>query len=774
MWARLKSKISEFLPSQNVAQNVIFAVSAALFFLYCFSIPTFSNRYPFNYVSIAICALMCVSMAVYVFLYSKFKINIMVGLLVLFNICMLITHIMNVSLGDIPKTIILMSIVAFFTYQFLSSYKHKGLFFGFLLLAGILFSFIYIFHYRSEIFSLSTIFSSRLGTFFDNENEIAKEFGFFCVIAIALAVKSEKIFVKVISYFFTIFFLFLILTTGSISNLVTALLVCCIVLIACQKTKKRMIAAAIVVAALIVFSIVLIQLPFMSYFKTRIENIFSTLFDPSKANSDGSAADRFNGAITSILIGLNRFLLGFGYMSATHFTYNSIQAHNNFAELFIDFGIIGFLLYEALVVLPILNIRRAKNRQFVLAVALHMFIFQLFLTTYYKKFEYLFFALIFASMDEVFETQFVIFNSSRFRKHKPIIFEVIPSLTPIGGAETFVVDFVKTFKEKHSNEYDLKLIILYKQDDSRLLRELQEAGIDIVILNKKKGIDIKAAFKLRDLILEYNPVVIHTHLYSISTLKIALPFKQKGTKCFHTIHHNFSGENRSHKLMKRLVRRNYLTPICVAKKPSIEYGQYFGKKPVFINNGIVLSRYDSSKPLSKRKYDILVAGRFVAVKNQRYLLQLIYEEPILQKYKIVFLGDGPFLEDCKEFAKDNSIDRKIKFEGFSDDVAQYMSDSKLLVMPSLNEGNPIVINEAFASGMAVIGNKVGGIVDLLSKVQIGGTEDIKERKQFALLIDKALKKVSGGKCNHIDYDSKKFDINATVDSYYKLFTRNDV
>ena len=773
MWTKLKSKIGRYLPSQDARQNVIFSLSSALFLLYCFSIPTFSSRYPFNYVSIEICALMCVSMAVYVFLYGKFKINIMVGLMILFNICLLITHLMNRSLGDVPKTIILMSVVAFFTYQFLSTYKHKDIFFIVLLLAGLLFSFIYIIHYRSEIFSLSTIFSSRLGTFFDNENEIAKEFGFFCVIALALATRSKKVSIQIVSYILTIFFLFLILTTGSISNLLTAVLVCCVVLIACQKTKKRMIIASIVVFSLVVMAVVAIQLPFMSYFKTRIENIFSTLFDPSKAKSDGSASDRFNGAITSILIGLNRFLFGFGYMSATHFTYNSIQAHNNFAELFIDFGIIGLLIYEALVLLPLLNIRKSKNKEYVLAIALHMFIFQLFLTTYYKKFEYLFFALIFASMEEAFETEFVLFNSSRLRKHKPTLFEIIPSLTPIGGAETFVVDFVKSFKEKYGEQFDLKLIILYKQEESRLLAELRKSKIDFIILDKKKGLDLKAAFKLRDLILEYNPEIIHTHLFSISILKIALPFKQKRIKCFHTIHHNFSGDNKSHKLLKHLVKKNYLTPICVAKKPAVEYEQYFGKKPIFINNGIDLYRYDSSKPLSQRKYDILVAGRFVAVKNQRYLLQLIYEEPILQKYKIVFLGDGPLLEDCKEFAKDNSIDKNIKFEGFSDDVAQYMSDSKLLVMPSLNEGNPIVINEAFASGMAVIGNKVGGIVDLLSKVQIGGTEDIKERKQFALLIDKTLKKVSGGKCDHIDYDSKKFDINVTVDSYYKLFTRND-
>lgn len=769
MWTKLRNKISEYLPSQNGRQNVIFAISSALFFLYCFSIPTFSNRYPFNYVSIAICALMCASMAIYVFLYDKFKINVMVGLLILFNICLLISHLMNRSFGDIPKTIILMSLVAFFTYQFLSTYKHKDIFFIALLVAGLAFSFIYIIHYRSEIFSLSTIFSSRLGIFFDNENEIAKEFGFFCVTALALTLRSKKIYIRIISGFSTILFLFLILTTGSISNLLTALLVCCIVLIACQKTKKRMLIASVVVVGLIVMAVVAIQLPFMSYFKTRIDNILSTIFNPSQAALDNSASDRFNGAITSFLIGLNRFLFGFGYMSAMHYTHSGIQAHNNFAELFIDFGITGLFIYETLVLLPLFKANKAKNKEYVLSLSLHMFIFQLFLTTYYKKFEYLFFALLFASLDDVFETKFVLFNSSIFKKHKPIIFEIIPSLTPVGGAETFLVDFVKAFRDKYGDEFDLKIIILYDQDESNLLNELNKNNFDIVFLGKKKGIDFKTAFKLRELIFEYNPKIIHTHLLSTLTLKLAMPIRRKRIKCFHTIHHNVTPGSRNQKMLKFLVKHSYLTPICVAKKPSGEFQQYFGKQTIFINNGVDLTRYDATKPLSHRKNDVLVVGRFVEVKNQGYLITLISNEPYLKNYKFVFLGDGPLLDSCKEISKNLEIEKNISFKGFTTDVHSYMSDSKLLVIPSYNEGNPIVVNEALASGMVVIGNNVGGLIDLLKDETIGGLESINDQSKFARLIDSTLKKINKGTFDKTRTDLKQYDIKTTVDSYYQLF-----
>lgn len=766
---RFKTVFIDCLPSENKWQNFLFISSTLLFFLYCFSIPTFSNRFPFNYVSIALCALMCACMAVYVFLYRKFKINAMVGLLILFNITLLITHTINLTFSEIPKTIILMSLVAFFVYQFISTYKKPNIFFLLVLIAGILFSIIYIIHYRSDLFSFSNIFDSRLGGFFDNENEISKEFGFFCVIALALAVREKNIYIKVGSYIFVAVLFFLILSTGSISNLLTTILVCFITLIVCQKTNKRRLIVASVALGIIVFFVILVQLPFMSYFKTRIENIFSTIFNPTAKAADGSAAERFKGAITSFSIGINRFLFGFGYMSATDYTYNSIQSHNNFAELFVDFGIVGLIIFESLILLPLFKINKIKDKSFVLAVVLYMLIFQLFLTTYYKKFEYLFFALLYAKMDTLFDTQYVLFDSARFKKHKPVIFEIIPSLVPVGGAETFIVDFVKSFKDKYSDQIDLKLIILYSQEDSALLKKLKRQETDLVILDKRKGFDLKTACKLRSMIFEYNPIVIHTHLLSLTTLKIALPIKRKHIKCFHTIHHNVSKENLSQKFMKYLVKINYLTPICVAKKPADEYREYFGKEVAYIDNGIDLSKYDNSKSLSQRKNDVLIVGRFVDVKNQSYFINLYAKEKKLSEFKTVFLGDGPLLQDCKKLAENLGVSKNLIFKGYTKDVGKYMADSKLLVMPSLNEGNPMVINEAFASGMVVVGNNVGGIVDLLSDVKLGGVESIGDSKKFAAKIIKTLEKINKGGFDENNYDLSKYDINQTVEKYYEMF-----
>ena len=773
MISQLKNRLLSLLPSKsNKWQNLIFIACAVLFFAYCFSIPTFSNRYPFNYLSIALCALMCGGMLLYAFLYGTIKLNVLIMILVLFNISTFITHIFNGNLSTLPKTIILMTIVAFCLYQFISSYSKKNLFIYLLLLAGLSFAIVYIIHYRSALFDLKNIFNSRLGIDFDNENEISKELGFFCVTALALGIKNKKLLIKISFFALTLLFLFLVLSTGSISNLFTTILVCLLVLILCQPTIKRKVIFGAVVLGFIAIFVIILQFPFLSYFKTRIESIFNTLFGKDKTvdNIDYSANDRLIGALTSFKISLNKIIFGFGYMSATRFTPFNIQAHNNFAELLIDFGLSGFVCYEFLIILPIWKGFNKQEYPHIVSIMLYMLLFQFFLTTYYKKFEYIFFACIYAILDNEFKIKYLLWDSSKLQKSsgKTVIFEVIPSLNPVGGAESFVTSFSAIVKEKYDKDVDIKVICLYKQPDSELLRKLKRNGIEVYELDKQSGLDIGCACRFRELVYKYNPNIIHTHLYSLTTLKIALPLKRKSIKLYHTIHHNLSKTGKGQKMLKRLTKSGYLTPVCVAKLPCEQYSSWFEKDVNFINNGIELTCFNDTKPLKDRNIDFLCVGRFVPIKNQNYLINLYKNNEELRGHTLVFLGDGPSFDSLKEKVDRFGLQENITFKGSVDNVNEYMSNSKVLVMPSLNEGNPMVINEAFASGMAVVGNDVGGIHDLLSEVDIGGLAKISNPKLFERIMLNTLDDVN--KLNEsIKYDKTKFDMSVTVDKYLSLF-----
>ena len=755
---------------KNKLRFFILVATFLLFFAYCLSIPAFSNIHPFNYLSIGICGLMCISMLIYTFLYSKIKINLLIGLLFVFNVCILLTHLINHSFFEMPKTIALMSIVAFCIYQFGCSIKRKELLFLLVLVAGILFSLIYIVYFRSRLIDFSNLLDGKIGDPFDNPNEIAKEFSFFALIAFAFIFKSKKISLKILCLIITIVFLFLIMTTGSISALLSTIVAGIVCSIIFEKTIKGKIIIAGAVVVTVTLFVLLLQLPQLSYFKDRIDSIFNTLISFGKDAEDGSSLNRFQALLTTFKIGFTKPVFGYGYMASTSFNNLNIQAHNNYIELFLDFGMLGLFLYESIVLLPIIYSKKHKNRELVLSTAIFMLVFQLFLTTYYKKYEYIFFALGFAVLDDAFDFSYVVHNSSIFRRNrqKKCIVEIIPSLSPVGGAETFITDFIIDAKSRYSSEIDIVLIILYEQVDSNLLKTLNEKGVTIYQLHKHKGFDLKCAFKLRDIVLDYYPEVVHSHLLSIRTLKTAFLFKRKRIKFYHTIHHNYSG-SKSDKFLIKLIKKHYLNPVCVAETPSKEYSKVCGLSIAYINNGIDKNKFDNTVPLGDRKIDYLVVGRFVQIKNHLRLLEIINEYFKDEKYNFTFLGDGELLSECKRYCRINKLGEIVTFKGSVNNVAKYMSNSRVLVMPSLNEGNPIVINEAIASGMAIIGNDVGGIHDLLIDNKWGFLVDVNDKQKFASTMKKIIKNIEDKKIRLINHNRDKISISNCVDNYLKLF-----
>ena len=345
------SKLKSILFPYNKKSKNAFHFLILLFLLaFCFSIPTFSNRNNWNYLSIGLAIVIVALILFFVWFYGKWTIDIFSICLLLFNLIILMSHLLNLDILNMPKTVFVLSLLSFFLYQFFSILDDKNIIFYVMLIAGILFAFVFLIHYRNELFPLNFGYGNRLGDFFDNQNEISKEFGFFGVISFIMLVSHrKKIVILIFSAFSFLLFLFLILTTGSISNLLTLLLACFIGLLMLQKTKKAKLISFGVSAIFIAVFIGLLQLPSLYYFKNRLINIFSTFF-PNGSNYDTSAVSRFELAFISAKIGFDRILFGHGYMSATFFTPGNMQAHNNFVELFVDFGITGLVVFEFMLI----------------------------------------------------------------------------------------------------------------------------------------------------------------------------------------------------------------------------------------------------------------------------------------------------------------------------------------------------------------------------------------------------------------------------------------
>lgn len=80
---------------------------------------------------------------------------------------------------------------------------------------------------------------------------------------------------------------------------------------------------------------------------------------------------------------------------------------------------------------------------------------------------------------------------------------------------------------------------------------------------------------------------------------------------------------------------------------------------------------------------------------------------------------GRYQEYLKNLAHELGVEEKTVFWGHRDDVREMMRKMYLLVLPSRDEGLPLVLLEAMAEGIPVVATKVGGVAELVDNGQNG-------------------------------------------------------
>ncbi|MEZ6184331.1 MAG: glycosyltransferase [Planctomycetota bacterium] len=115
---------------------------------------------------------------------------------------------------------------------------------------------------------------------------------------------------------------------------------------------------------------------------------------------------------------------------------------------------------------------------------------------------------------------------------------------------------------------------------------------------------------------------------------------------------------------------------------------------------------------------IAAVGRLVEIKDFGALLtafaRLAQDDPSLV---LLFVGDGP--ERARlEAAVPAPLAGRVRFLGWRRDLPQVYADADLMALSSKNEGTPLTIVEAFASGCPVVSTAVGGVPDMFRPLPV--------------------------------------------------------
>jgi glycosyltransferase involved in cell wall biosynthesis len=113
-------------------------------------------------------------------------------------------------------------------------------------------------------------------------------------------------------------------------------------------------------------------------------------------------------------------------------------------------------------------------------------------------------------------------------------------------------------------------------------------------------------------------------------------------------------------------------------------------------------------------------GRLVPIKDLPTLLGAMVELSATQPEAILLVvGDGPERPALEQLAGRLGLSSRVRFLGFRDDLERIYADLDVAVNCSLNEGTPVSLIEAMASGVPVIATAVGGTPDLLDEGRLG-------------------------------------------------------
>lgn len=298
--------------------------------------------------------------------------------------------------------------------------------------------------------------------------------------------------------------------------------------------------------------------------------------------------------------------------------------------------------------------------------------------------------------------------------------------------ETLLVSGMKDDAEE-SSEFIVKNLDLHPVYIPEMYRELHPFR------------DYKSYYRLRKLIDEFKPDIVHTHAAKAGAVGRLAAFHSGVPVIIHTFHgHVFHSYFNPVKTRMFLEIERYLakrTTCIIAlselqkKELSEKYKVAAPDKFKIVPLGFDLKRFTVNREEKRRKFRqeyniaddeiaIGIVGRIVPVKNHELFLSAlkIVLGKTNKKIRAFIIGDGEGRGKIEQIAltlglKFNSNNLKepnvLTFTSWIKDIDIPNAGMDIIALTSNNEGTPVSLIEAQASGKPIVSTQVGGIENIV-------------------------------------------------------------
>lgn len=319
-----------------------------------------------------------------------------------------------------------------------------------------------------------------------------------------------------------------------------------------------------------------------------------------------------------------------------------------------------------------------------------------------------------------------------------------------------------------SDEYETILVGgNHEESEGSSMHIVEHLGLEPVIIPEmQRSVNPKndriAYNKIQKIIQDFKPDIVHTHASKAGALGRKAAFSAKIPQIYHTFHghvfHSYFGSLKTN-LYKNIERRlakkstniiaiselqkkelSEIHRICPAEKIKvIPLG--FDLTPFYTNTEAKRKEFRSKWNIKENEVAIGIVGRIVPIKDHVFFIHVIEQvlKKTSKKIRVFIVGDGEervniqaLISKKKLSYSSNSTPALFQFTSWMKNVDEVNAGMDIICLTSKNEGTPVSLIEAQASGNPVVSTNVGGIENVISPNETGYLSDVGDLEQFTI------------------------------------------
>lgn len=293
----------------------------------------------------------------------------------------------------------------------------------------------------------------------------------------------------------------------------------------------------------------------------------------------------------------------------------------------------------------------------------------------------------------------------------------------LGGLERVVIDLVR---EGRALGQHVEVVCV--EHAGTLAPEVESLEAPLSALGKPPGFQPAAIRRMRSLIQKVRPDVIHTHQMG-ALFYVALSLGRGADPLVvHTEHgRHYPGRLRARVLARlagAFASRFYCVSTDIATSV-ISHRIVAPEKVRVVYNGVETVRFfrqDDRNELRRRLRlpagvpMIGTIGRLDGIKRQDRLIRAFAAlKQRVPSAHLLVVGDGPLMGELRAHVERLGLAESTSLVGYQAEPECYLRAMDLFALTSQSEGMPLVILEAWASGVPVVASRVGGVPEMIEQ-----------------------------------------------------------